>query len=101
MARHPLGAQAAEAGEHGAGVGVDADIDHAAGGALLGIFLCALGVEELVGGLAQAGEDIRAEDVCDEVEAVCDQLVKYLGGILQGHGELYRLAWRPSVVDRK
>ena len=56
--------------------GVDADVDHAAGGALFVVLLLALGVEELVGGLAQAGEDVRVEEVCDEAEAICDQLVE-------------------------
>lgn len=74
--------------------GVDADIDHTAGGALLGVFLVTLSVEELVACLAEAVENVRVKDVCDMAEAIRDQPIECLGGILQAHKKLYRCGGR-------
>ena len=64
---------------------MDADINHAAGGALLGANFLALGVEELIGDLAQAVEDVSVEDVFYQAIAVADELVEVCFGVLLGH----------------
>ena len=72
VAGHPPRAQKAQGFERGAGGrigdefgedGVGTDINHATGGTLLVALFLALGVEELVGDLAQAVEDVGVEDV--------------------------------------
>ena len=94
VARHPPRAHKAEGFERGAGgwvgdefgeYGVDTYINHAAGGALLFTLFLALGVEELVGDLAQATEHIVVEDVFYQAVAVADELVEVFFGTLLRH----------------
>ena len=94
VARHPPRAQKAQGFERGTGGrvgdefgedGVDTNINHAASGALLGADFLALGVEQLIGDLAQTLENIVVEDVSYQAIAVADELVEVFFGVLYGH----------------
>ena len=52
--------------------------NHAASGPLLGADFLALGVEQLIGDLAQTLEDVGVEDVSYQAIAVADELVEVL-----------------------
>ena len=74
---------------------MNADIDHAAGGALTGTDLPAFGVEELVGYLAKPSEQVGVEDVFYRAESVLDELCVSFSGIAywRGHRRFVVFAW--------
>jgi len=74
---------------------MNADIDHAAGGALTGTDLLAFGVEELVGYLAKPSEQVGVEDVFYRAESVLDELGVSFSGIAywRGHRRFVVFAW--------